>query len=233
MSGHTLRIIVMAMALYGAVDLHAKPRLYIYHPSLMKPHVIQDMLARKCPRLEITVFGRQTDFHAKVIQEKPEAVMATSPVLESFGQYGIRLRGMRNGSSSEPFVLVSLNTPLERKSLPNSSVGVVGILERREMQKLVESMTGTSSRVNRVTKVEDLLPLLLFRSADAILISLDTYAEFQKKSQAKLAVLELKQARMGLVSLALRSDTESPIVMESVKKLEADENALLGVDSWR
>lgn len=51
-------------------------KVYVFYPSLARPLAIQDALAKKCPGLEITVFGRLTDLQAMVEREHPAAILA-------------------------------------------------------------------------------------------------------------------------------------------------------------
>lgn len=209
------------------------PRLYVFHPSLVRPLALQDALARRCPGLSITVFGRLADFHAKVAADGPDAILALPPVLKQYEGYQPRLQGTRKGQASEAYVLLSLDKAVDPSKLDGVSIGVVGLLERKPMADFVQELLKGAPRLDRVTKVEDLLPLLTFRTVAAVLVSESMAEEFRKKSQANLVVTRL-EAKVGLLSLAMRKGgTTEEQLSGAVKGLQGAELELLGVDAWK
>jgi hypothetical protein len=102
------------------------------------------------------------------------------------------------------------------------------------MSDFVQGLVKASPRLDRVTKVEDLLPLLTFRSVNAVLVSDAMAAEFRKKSQANLVVAKIDGAKVGLISLAVgKAGKAEAEVAKAVQALPAAELELLGVDEWK
>ncbi|MDB5105316.1 MAG: hypothetical protein JWP91_3005 [Fibrobacteres bacterium] len=219
----------------------AGSKVFVFYPSLARPLAIQEALAKKCPGLEITVFGRLTDLQALVLREHPQAILAQNAVLRQFPEYLPRLQGNRNGSATENFVLLSIDKPLEASKVSAADIGVVGMLDRKEMDAFVGNLVSGTPRVNRVTKVEDLLPLLIFQSVAAVLVSEANVREFQKKSQAHLVEAKLEKGKVGLVAAGIRAAPAGTApnlsgereVLSALKALDAGTLALLGVDAWK
>lgn len=212
------------------------PRLYVFYPALVRPLALQDALARRCPGLSVTVFGRLTDFQAKVAADDPEALLALPVVLRQYAEWQPRLQGLRKGQPSEPYVLLSLDKPADPAKMDGVTLGVVGLLERKPMADFVQELVKGTPRLDRVTKVEDLLPLLTFRSASAVLVSEAVAAEFRKKSQANLMSAKLEGAKVGLAALALKKGVPGAAeaeILKAIQGLQPAELELLGVDAWK
>lgn len=224
----------LLLVLFGSTA-RAGARVFVYYPSLARPLAIQEALAKKCPSLEISVFGRLADLQAQVGREPPQAILAQAAVLAQFPAYRARLQGTRAGASTEDYVLLSIGKPVALATLSDASIGVVGILDRKEMDGFVAGLVPSGPHVNRVTKVEDLLPLLIFQSVSAVLISEANMKEFQKKSQAKLVEVKLDKAKVGLVAAGIQAgapETDKAI-LAALQALDPGTLALLGVDAWK
>ena len=59
---------LFCLALLGTPAL-AGARVFVYYPSLARPLAIQEALAKKCPGLEISVFGRLADLLSRETRE--------------------------------------------------------------------------------------------------------------------------------------------------------------------
>jgi hypothetical protein len=212
-------------------DAVAGAKVFVFYPSLARPLAIQDALSKKCPGLDITVFGRLTDLQALVEREHPQAILAQNAVLKQFPEYRPRLQGSRNGSATENFVLLSIDKPVDVAKISTAAIGVVGMLDRKAMDGFVAELVSGSPRLNRVTKVEDLLPLLIFRSVEAVLVSESNVREFQKKSQAHLVEAKLDKGKVGLLAAGILGGEGD--ILPALKRLDAGTLALLGVDAWQ
>ncbi len=234
----------LLLAFWG--DALAGAKVFVFYPSLARPLAIQEALSKKCPGLEITVFGRLTDLQALVVREHPQAILAQNAVLKQFPEYLPRMQGTRNGSATEDFVLLSIDKPFDVAKVSAAAIGVVGMLDRKEMDGFVEGLVSGAPHLNRVTKVEDLLPLLIFQSVAAVLVSEANVREFQKKSQAHLVEAKLEKGKVGLVAAGMLaapanggavgsavSPGDEQEILSALKALDAGTLALLGVDAWK
>ena len=217
-------------------------KVFLFYPSLARPLAIQEALSKKCSSLDITVFGRLSDLQALVEREHPQAILAQNAVLGQFPEYQPRLQGLRNGAATEDFVLLSIDKPFDLAKVTGASIGVVGMLDRKEMEGFVEGLVAGTPRVNRVTKVEDLLPLLIFQSVGAVLVSEANMLEFRKKSQAHLVDVKLEKGKVGLLAAGIRSSGGGAVgakapdereILSSLKALDPGTLSLLGVDGWK
>lgn len=220
--------LLLLLASLGSARAGAK--VFVFYPSLARPLAIQEALAKRCPALEFTVFGRLADLQAKVEKDPPQAILARNEVLRQFPAFQPGLQGLRNGSATEDFVLLSIGKPFDASG-DSGAVGVVGMLDRKEMEGFVGTLVSGPLRINRVTKVEDLLPLLIFRSVSAVLVSEANVREFRKRSRADLVDVKPGKPKVGLVAAGIRES--GPEVLAGLKSLDPATLAFLGVDGWK
>lgn len=224
------KLLILALSL-GAGGSMAGPKVYVFFPSLLRPNAIQSSLAEKCSGLDITVFGRLADFQGQMTQAPPDAVVAPRSVLELYGTYKSVLKGALKGSSGEPLVFLSVGKSVEDADIAKLNLGVVGFLDRSKLSGWVNSAVGAQPKLKNVTKVEDLLPLLTFKSADAVLVQESAAKEIKAKSQTNLVETKAK-GRYELVGISAKDDASAKAVENAFKSLGAKEKAMLGVDGW-
>lgn len=216
---------LLALALAG----HSwAEKIYVFCPSMAKPNAVQSALQAKCSGSEITVFGRLADFTAMIAATPPDVILAPKPLADQFSAYKPFLKGTHKGGTGEEAILVSTK-PVDVSGLTSLNVGVVGILERGPMNGFVHSALGATPKLKVVTKVEDLLPLLTFGSADAILVGESQVDEIKGRSQAALQTTA-GSGKMPLIVAASKGDPGR--IEASLKALGAAERKMLGVDGW-
>ncbi|QQS07283.1 MAG: hypothetical protein IPK50_10380 [Fibrobacterota bacterium] len=203
-------------------------KIYVFYPSMAKPNAVQSALQAKCPGSEITVFGRLADFTAMVGQTPPDVILAPKALADLFPTYKTFLKGTRGGSALEDAVLVSTK-PLDAGALATLNVGVVGVLDRGPMNGYVQAVLGGLPKLKLVTKVEDLLPLLTFGSADAVVVGASQVEDLKGRSQANLQTTPAS-GKIGLLVACAKGDASK--TESALKGLGAAEKKMLGVDGW-
>jgi hypothetical protein len=222
---------MVVLATTGA-RAQARPSLYVFLNTDVKSAVLEKALQSKLPDLAVTVFGRFRDFEEALSGRPPDAVLAAQPLLAARGLSPV-LRGVSSGRDVDSVVLVSVGPPLE-DSLSNRTIGVVDYLGRKGTQELVASLLQTPDvRVKLVVRIEDLLSLLQFSAADAVLVPSDFVKSFRERSRLQLNVRAVPGAVVGRVGLAIVTPAVSDIVARQVKALDAGANQMMGIDGWR
>ena len=89
-----------------------KPVVHVFLQLDAKSSVVEKTLQQQLPELGIVVFGRFRDFEEELTNGRPDAVLSIAPVLEQRGKTA-SLQGRRGGKGAEPYLLVSVNQPLE------------------------------------------------------------------------------------------------------------------------
>lgn len=208
----------------------AAAQLYVFVPSNIRAVAMQKILGARCPDLGITVFGRVKDFSKRLSKTPPDAILTLVPVIKHHPDYSIFLQGYKVGLAAEAYVLVSVDKPIDLKALHKKKIGVVDILGRKAMSRFMQQLFGIKLKIKRVMRSEDLLPLLIFRAADAIFVSELMFAELQKKSNLNLKVTQL-DIKVGLAATA-QSSLNGQEYMKCITAFPAATNTLLGVEKW-
>ena len=112
-----------------------------------------------------------------------------------------------------------------------ASVGALDLLGRDGTNRFVRRLVNQQARVERVTKIEDLLPLLQIQRVDAVLLPARLVAELRAASRLTLVERELELT----VSLPAVASTGpgGAALLAAISKMPRDVSKLLGVEEWR
>ncbi len=117
------------------------------------------------------------------------------------------------------------------ENLDGKKVGVVDLLGRKPMKKFVTDLLGNVS-IKRVAKVEDLLPLLTFKSADLLFMSESDLKDLKKITQLDLHV-QPTSVQMALSVAAYMKPEDKETVSACIKKFDENLNDYFDVVEWR
>ena len=212
-----------------------KPNVYVFLPTSIPPRKLQGFLSDAAPGVNFTVFGRQKDFVNTLKTKPPDAVIAHRPVIEGIGvQNEPVLQGTLGGKDSQQYVLVSVDQGIDTSNLAKLNVGAVDLLGRRKMSKFVAKLLGVPKvKVKRVTKVEDLLPLLQFSMADAVMLPPDKVDTFRSKSALNLQVTPINAATVGLPSVSVLTGGQRQVAIDALQKVNPQVMTRMGLDVWK
>ncbi|WP_437308743.1 hypothetical protein [Sorangium sp. So ce388] len=205
--------------------------LYVYAVTPLRARALEQKIEESMPGVDVTVFGKLSDFKTAIEASPPNAALSPTPVLASLNR-APDLQGVRAGSDVEQYLLVSTRS-LTKDMLSSLRYGMVDLVERRALPKFVAGLLGVTAApdVQRVTKVEDLLQLLQFQTADAVLLPERFRSDFESKSKMSFTILSLPTARVGHVAVTFLSDRQP--VENAIRKLPKAVLADLGVDEWK
>lgn len=211
--------------------LAAGGKLHVFAVTSARPRSLASDMEAKLGGITVTVFGRVGDFKRAVETENPDAIMAPPPVLAMVGK-SPQLQGTKGGSATEPYVIVS-SAPIAAGDLGKKTIGALDMVGRSELPVLVKQIIGSSTvpNVSRVTKIEDLLPLLQFNTADAIVFPERFLGEFKSKSKLTLVVQKPPSAQVGCIAVSFAGN-RGP-VESGLRSLPGGVMGQLGVDGWK
>ncbi|MFT3926419.1 MAG: hypothetical protein QM778_27995 [Myxococcales bacterium] len=208
-------------------DDKSMPRLLVFLHLIVKQRALQAELQDALKTLAVTAVGRVADFQ-RGLEGAADAVLTLAPVLAA-NHLTPRLLGYQNGKADESYSLVAP----ERAPDPAHvrGVGALDLLGRDGTTAFVNSMTGGRPKVERVTKLEDLLPLLQMSRVDAVMLPSRLLAELQATTQMKLLARELP-TRVGLPAVAVLN-SQGNDALAAVAKLPLSITRPFGIDEWR
>lgn len=206
--------------------------LYVYYPSEISAAVFQRSINSVCPNVDVTVFGRSKDFRQGLSNSLPDAILTLGKIIESTESFTPAIKGILNEKDSENYLLVSVDKRVSIEEVSKLDIGVIDILGRKPMNQFVSQNLGDGVKVKRVTKIEDLLPLLTFGAVDSILVRESVFNSLKAKSNLDLQTLVLNfNSALGV--LAVRDGILNTDVQLCVQKFGSDLNSMFGVDKWR
>jgi hypothetical protein len=206
--------------------------LYVFVPTDVRAKVMQQDISTVCPNVGVTVFGRGKDFRRQVKKSPPDAILSLLPVIDRSSNFETVMRGVQNGFTEEDYVLVSVDKALDLGQIQTNKIGVVDLLGRKPMGEFVSQLFQADIMLKRVTKQEDLLPLLTFGSVDGIFVSERLFRQIKDRSNLNLVATSLN-IKVGLVSAALAGAEAKEKIVNCLKKFNTKLNGTLGVDQWR
>lgn len=202
-------------------------KLLVFLHVAAKQRAFQSELEASLPGITVTAVGRIGDFE-RALKEGQDAVLTLPVVLAAHG-LPVTLRGQRKGSSEESYALVGVDKAPDPKAC--AAVGALDVLGRDGMNGFVHDLVGASPKVERVTKVEDLLPLLQMQRVQAILLPSRLFNEIRTASRLNLVERPLT-AKTGLPAVAGVGQASSG-VLAALGRLPRELLEELGVDRWR
>ncbi|HET9960629.1 MAG TPA: hypothetical protein VFQ61_39430 [Polyangiaceae bacterium] len=202
-------------------------KLLVYLHVPLKQRALQSALQGALPGHTVLAVGRMSDFE-RSLGEGPDAVLTLPMVLTAHG-LSARLQGHRQGAPNERYALVAVDVAPTPSAV--HTVGVLDLLGRDATTSFVHALIGAKPKVERVTKLEDLLPMLQMQRVDAILLPARFVADLKEVSRLDLAYRELPTG-VGLPALA-GVDGRGEELAASVAKFPLKLSKLLGVDEWR
>lgn len=202
------------------------PSLVVYLHLDMKQRALQEMLSSALGGMAVTAVARYGDLQRQ-IAAGASALLALGPVLAAVGARPA-VTGLVGGRETEPYAL------LGGTRVPSGQVqrvGAVDLLGRKGTPTFVHEVLRSKVEVERVTKLEDMLRLLQFEMADAILLPQRIVPVMRGKSE-----LHLESSRapneVSLPALAVLNSAGN-IVADKLKRIPTSVRSQLGVESWR
>jgi hypothetical protein len=202
-------------------------RLLVFIHTSIKQRALQGMLQDSLPHLTVTAVGRVADFE-RSLKDGQDAVLTLPLVMQAHGMKP-QVRGTHGGANDESYSLVGVGRPPDLTRI--SSVGALDLLDRRGTTGFVRDLVDREVKVERVTKVEDLLPLLQLERAEAVLLPTRMLSEVRSQSSLALEARALP-TRLGLPALANVGANGALAIAETIK-LSGEPARLLGVNGWK
>lgn len=226
-----LGLLAMALAVSAPLAASGTPRLYVFATADMRAQAFEKHLEAQLPGVDVTVFSRIHEFET-ALADRPEAAIAQRPVLEALGLRP-ELQGHAGDRATERYVLMSVNTPVSPAELAGKTLGVVDILGRKRMESFVGGILATPSpKLKYVTHERDLLPLLQFNAAAAVVLSEAWAKRLREKSEMNLRTTSLNN-EVGLPAVVFTSPQGKAALEGKIRSANRAFNESLGVTQWR
>src|SRR5258708_7935980 len=154
-------------------------RLLVFVHVAVKQRALQSALQQALPGIVVTAVGRIGDLE-RGIQEGQDAILSLPVVFAAKG-LPVKLQGLWESAADESYVLVGVSAPPDPTKI--KSVGALDLLGREGTSAFVNKLVGGQPKIERVTKVEDLLPLLQMEVVECVLMATRFLADLRATSR--------------------------------------------------
>ena len=233
MSLPTPTLTLQAIAITLAAELVSRTasaggaKLLVFLHVALKQRAFESELQTAMPGVEVRAVGRLADFE-RALGDGTDAVLSLPPLLTSHGLTP-KLQGLHAGAPEEKYALVGAGSAPDPAHV--AAVGALDLLGREGTNAFVYGLLGSRPKVERVTKFEDLLPLLQMQKVDAIVLPTRLLPELQEASRLPLTQREL--AKLVKLPAVASVGTAGGDVIAQVTHLPGKVGKTLGVDAWR
>ena len=203
------------------------PKLLVFLHVSLKQRAFQSLLQNALTGVDVTAVGRIADFD-RALAEVPDAVL-TLPIVLASKNLQPKLQGVRGGQTEEKYALIGVDSAPDPARV--QTVGALDVLGRDGTNAFVARMLGAPTKLERVTKVEDLLPLLQLQRVDAILLPLRLLADVKSASRINLVARELSK-QVALPAMASLGPGAAAI-SAGIIRFSGGLSQTIGVDGWR
>ncbi|MEL7371357.1 MAG: PEGA domain-containing protein, partial [Myxococcota bacterium] len=208
-------------------------RIYVLAPSGVDAEGLRRGLRRHLNDVEVTLFSNESALKAKAAAMPPSAVLGPSALISSLG-WSPRLRTAGAAESNSAVYLVSVGAPLERDKWSSATVGVVSVNSRTDAARYVQKSLQLPSapKVRKVSKTDDLLPLLQFKMVDAVLVNAVRLPRLKNRTKLALSTQQVASSEeeglaAGFSDAASRADIEQQLL--GLNRSARDE---MGTGKW-
>lgn len=223
---------LVALLLPSHLQADDRPRLCVYLHTAIRARALQSALQHELPAVNVMVVSRYRDF-ARELAQQPDAALALQPVLRDQGFHS-ELVGTRSGQDSELYVLLSIGAGVEPPRAAQLVLGAVDLMGRERTSVFVAGLLESAAvpSIKYVIKTEDLLPLLQFRSVDAVVLSDYEANRIKRISKLDLRITPLAK-RVGLAAVVFTTPRGRTVIKPGILALTPDTLSKLGVEAWR
>ncbi len=224
----------LILMVYLIGNSSAQDKVYVFYPSVARPQAIQDKIQSSAQGVEVTVYGRYNDFTAKMEMEPAQMIITKPALINKYDDYEVKIKGTRAGKTEESYVLLSINNRVDIATLtPETVIGTIDIFGRNGMNDFAKQFFTKVPKLKRVIKMEDLLPLLTFNMAAAILVQEPAVQYFESTSNLKFTITKLSETKDGIVALAVKSGGKADKIATVLKSADKELCSFFEVDLWK
>jgi hypothetical protein len=179
----------LGLAIASCPVAWAKEATSVYYPSIQSAQERQELLRGGLAKsnFDVTVFAKFKDFADEVKSKGSNIVLAPAFFQKYHPDYTPVLGFSDRGGRRFKYVLLSLSNKWNKGNLMNGKIGLVEEVDRDHLKDLVSDLLSVNCKmIKSVSKPEDLFPLLVFKSADFIMVSPENHERLKEKFTTKV-----------------------------------------------
>jgi len=218
------------LSLFASSASYAGDAVLAYYSSTKSVQEREGVLKPEFSKagLELTIFAKFKEFQEEVKTKNPSFVLAPSEYQQFNPEYEPVMRFKKDASDSFKYKFYALEEAAAGMDLTKAKAGMVEIVDRENLKDLLQKITGKAPKgLKSVTKPEDLFPLLVFKSADVIMVAPDDYDSLKEKFTTKVAAIA-ESSEVAYPQLYVKKGTDAKKVVEALKAFDTEKLKKLG-----
>ncbi|MCM8533324.1 MAG: hypothetical protein NE330_19300 [Lentisphaeraceae bacterium] len=224
---------ILLFTLLSIIGVQAAEKMQVYTTSTIPVKEREKALKSdsSLQGTEVTVFGKFSEFASSLKSSKPKYLIVPSAFVEYNKDYKAVYQFAKGGQTHFKFIVLSAKDEWKKDNQAKGSVGIVDELGRKQTSSFIKAQVGKFKRVKRVTKTDDLMPLLVLENANYIIIRPENYEILKAKFTAKTNQVGESQSIGHPVICVLNGTSDAEI--EKLGKMSPAAIKGLGFDELR
>lgn len=212
--------------------LLAEEKLAIFHPSILQPRELEKILSND-PALsdvKVVAFANFDDFQTTLNNESINYAMVPSSYPKYFGDFEAIFQFTVSGKKSFRYQVITLDSTWSKERISEGTAGIINTFGREKTRLFLSEImiNAKFKRIKQVSKVSDLLPLLLLGNANYAVISPLDLAKAKKDFTSQpIVISETREISYPIISV--RKGKLSSFA-ERFKQLDPGTLKLMGFD---
>jgi hypothetical protein len=189
---------------------------------------IERSLAQSMHGIEVRAFGTVNELRTAMSTQMPDAIFGAPSAIQ---QAGFTPSMVGTTSARGGYAIASFRPDITRDQLGSITLGTVEESGKKATEQRVNQLIGGKAKLRRVQKVDDLLPLLQFKMADAIVVRDAQLAQIKSRTKQTLHTISLTGPGETR-AVAFTDGGRRSVVERALLDLAPEARAQLGVEKW-
>lgn len=211
-----------------ALSTYASQEVIVYYSTTLSARDRQGAFSDD--GISALVFGQYKEFEEAVQKNNPQMIIAPPTFNLSHKDYTPQIKFKIENQTQSSYLLLSLVDKWNTTNLKDARIGMIEESDRTTTKDYLKSLFKTDFKLIKVvTKVEDIFPLLVFKSVDIILISQNNYEELKKKYAVTVHTV-LKTKPIDNPTVFVKNKQENDDIIKKIISLKKNNLKILGFD---
>ena len=207
-----------------------RPLLFIWAPPWIRESGVISVLRANLSGIEIRAFSRQESLLTAIRMNPPDAIMSLGNRLKPWSREPALEADFR---PRQDLHLVSIDAVIPKARWSTVTYGIVDYGDRTQSEAFVAHVLQLrrKPKLRRVSKVDDLLPLLQFKMADAVLVRTPAWRRLQRRTRLNLRAVRIAEPPRRL-AVTFPPGGRRRAIERRLLELNPRARAQIGIERW-
>lgn len=224
-----LCLLFLSVVMWASSEaIAADPAVLVYYPTTASAKDRQEALQKA--GMTATVYAQFRDFMGAVKSNDPSVVIAPGSFAQMAKEFKPALRFKKDGSAQVKYSMFSMDAKWNPKNLKGAKVGMVEEIDRTMADSwLLDLFQSDFKMVKQVAKPEDIYPLMVFKSADVVVLPMSVYDELKGKYSGKMQTV-MTTKDIDNPTVYVKEGRDAAAVIKQIQSMDKGSFSALGFD---